>query len=95
MAFAEAGENSLINTANRLTLIRILCVPLFIGSLLYYSSERAGLRVFALFIFLLACLTDAVDGWIARRWRQETALGKYLDPVADKVLLAGGFLICL
>ena len=66
---------------NQLTLLRMGLTPLFLILLL---SRREG---WALLVFLLAALTDALDGLIARLWKQKTTLGAYLDPVADKMLL--------
>jgi cardiolipin synthase len=59
---------------------------------LYYSPENDGLRLAALGIFGFACLTDAVDGYVARKFNQQTVFGQYIDPIADKLLLLGGFL---
>ena len=67
---------------NQLTLLRMGLTPLFLILLL---SRREG---WALLVFMLAALTDALDGLIARLWKQKTTLGAYLDPVADKMLLA-------
>jgi CDP-diacylglycerol--glycerol-3-phosphate 3-phosphatidyltransferase len=61
-------------------------------SLLYYSTENDWLRLAALGIFAFACLTDAVDGYVARKFNQQTVFGQYIDPIADKLLLLGGFL---
>ncbi len=81
-----------MNLANNLTVFRILLVPIFAGSLFYYSPERGLLYGIGLGIFLLACLTDAVDGYVARKMGQKTILGSYIDPIADKLLLLTGFL---
>ena len=83
-----------MNWANRLTVLRIILVPLFIASLVYYSPERDYLYFLSLAVFLLACLTDGLDGYLARRLNQKTELGSYIDPVADKLLLMSAFL-CL
>lgn len=83
-----------MNLANKLTLLRILLVPIFIGALVYYSPERAHLAAVSFGVFLLACLTDAVDGAVARRLHQQTVVGSYIDPIADKLLLLSGF-FCL
>lgn len=74
-----------MNLPNRLTLLRILCVPIFVILLVY---DHYG---WALALFLLAGVTDALDGLIARIWDQRTRLGTYLDPLADKLLLTAAF----
>lgn len=74
--------------ANKITLIRILLAPLFVITLV--SKDGAAWSL-PLFIFL--ALTDVLDGALARRMNQKTALGTFLDPVADKLLLGGTFLI--
>ncbi len=75
-------------TANLLTLARILLIPFI---LYWLVQERYPLT---LFLFLVMALTDMLDGYIARRWKQKTLLGSYLDPIADKLLLVSVF-ICL
>lgn len=72
--------------ANRLTILRILMVPLIITLLLYRKLGSA------LAVFSLAGLTDALDGFIARSFRQKTELGMILDPLADKLLLTSSLL---
>jgi CDP-diacylglycerol--glycerol-3-phosphate 3-phosphatidyltransferase len=69
---------------NLLTLLRILCIPL-VGWLLTYPGPKEAWA--AMFIFLFASLTDFLDGWFARRYGLVTALGKLLDPLADKLLV--------
>lgn len=80
-----------MNLANKISIFRILLVPFFIASLLYYSETNENLRFIALFIFLLATLTDGVDGFIARKMNQITELGIVLDPLADKILIISAF----
>jgi cardiolipin synthase (CMP-forming) len=74
--------------ANRITILRILLVPLFIA-LILYSKE-----MLAFFVFLIAAVSDMLDGYIARITKQKTELGKILDPIADKILVLSAF-ICL
>lgn len=69
---------------NKLTLARILMVPVFIAVLL---SDFEGSRLLALALFIAASLTDLLDGYIARKYDLITDLGKLMDPVADKVLV--------
>jgi len=78
-----------INLPNTLTLFRMFLVPVVVTIILtkFEGKEWIGVGV-----FLLAALTDFVDGWLARRWRQVTPLGKLLDPMADKLLIAGAFI---
>ncbi len=75
-----------MNLPNALTLIRILLIPLFV--ILLISKSFRG----ALITFVIAGITDALDGFLARIWHQRTDLGSYLDPLADKLLLASAFI---
>ncbi|HZN54877.1 MAG TPA: CDP-alcohol phosphatidyltransferase family protein [Candidatus Polarisedimenticolaceae bacterium] len=76
-----------LTLANQLTFLRLVAVPFFILAVL---EARFGL---ALGIFIAAGVTDLLDGFIARVFRQRTALGAYLDPAADKLLLMSGFIL--
>jgi cardiolipin synthase len=76
----------MFNVPNILTLLRILAVPLFL-SLLVEGEHDAALT-----IFLLAGITDAVDGMIARMWNLRTELGAHMDPLADKLLVVSSFI---
>ncbi len=73
--------------ANKITICRILAVPFFIATVLYYSPQRDHLRYAALGIFLFAVISDVIDGYIARTRHQKTRAGAILDPLADKLLL--------
>ena len=75
-------------------MLRILMAPIFVYLLLAYPEQATWQRFLALFLFVLAISTDGVDGMIARRTDKVTDLGKFLDPVADKVLI-GGALVAL
>jgi cardiolipin synthase (CMP-forming) len=75
-----------VNLPNLITLGRLLCVPLAIWLIL---GERYGL---AFWVFVAAGVSDALDGWIAKRWDQPTPLGALLDPIADKALLAAVYI---
>jgi cardiolipin synthase len=75
-----------INIPNILTLIRILLTPLFILSIMWHLTG------YALFVFALAAVTDALDGLLARWLNQRTLLGAYLDPLADKLLSTAAFI---
>ena len=77
-----------MNLANKLTLFRVILVPFFVGSLLM------GQHLIALIIFAVASLTDMLDGKIARKYNMITDFGKFLDPLADKILVAAA-LICM
>ncbi|MFQ5952364.1 MAG: CDP-alcohol phosphatidyltransferase family protein [Candidatus Omnitrophota bacterium] len=74
-----------MNWANRLTILRIILVPVFIAAILYHRLYLA------LAIFVLAAITDGLDGYIARVRKERTQLGRILDPVADKMLILSGF----
>ncbi len=78
---------SILTTANQLTLLRMLLIPLFVILVLY---EHAG---WALVVFVVAGITDGLDGLIARLSNQRTSLGAWLDPMADKLLLVTTFIV--
>lgn len=80
--------------ANIMTCVRILCVPFFISSVVYYHPEQDYVRYITLGIFIIAVLTDIIDGYCARVYHQGTKIGSILDPIADKFLLMSAF-ICL
>lgn len=82
------------NAANAVTMARIALVPFFVLALLADGGDSARWRFIATGIFLLAALTDRLDGYLARRDNLVTDLGKLLDPIADK-LLTGSALVGL
>ena len=79
--------NSVITIPNLLTFLRMALIPVF-ASMLYY-----GHPVIALVIFVVAGLSDGVDGFLARRFQQESELGTIIDPIADKLLMTTAFII--
>ena len=78
-----------MNTANKLTLLRVAMIPLFLG-ILYWGFP--GSDYAALTVFILASLPDFADGYIARHCDQITDFGKFMDPLADKVLVVTAML---
>ncbi|MBU0528631.1 CDP-diacylglycerol--glycerol-3-phosphate 3-phosphatidyltransferase, partial [bacterium] len=78
-----------INVPNVLTIFRILLTPLFIICLFY---DYPYARLWALVIFIVASITDAFDGHYARKLNQVTRHGKFLDPLADKILVSSAFI---
>jgi CDP-diacylglycerol--glycerol-3-phosphate 3-phosphatidyltransferase len=85
--------------ANKITIFRILLIPLFIFLMLDYIRDhqrgdtREWQRIVACLVFATASLSDAVDGYIARRYNQKTELGTILDPLADKALLVSALVV--
>ncbi|HEY5811671.1 MAG TPA: CDP-diacylglycerol--glycerol-3-phosphate 3-phosphatidyltransferase [Terrimicrobiaceae bacterium] len=79
--------------ANKITIARILLIPLFVLCAVYYGRSveqgppQEWQRWAAVIVFLVASVTDGLDGWVARRFRQRSRLGAVLDPIADKGLL--------
>ncbi|MEO5656790.1 MAG: CDP-alcohol phosphatidyltransferase family protein [Nitrospiria bacterium] len=82
----RVGLGGAWNIPNALTLLRIVLVPVLVGLVLYHHFGAAAA------VFLVAGLTDALDGMLARILDQRTTLGRYLDPLADKLLLVMSFL---
>jgi CDP-diacylglycerol--glycerol-3-phosphate 3-phosphatidyltransferase len=77
---------------NAITIVRILCAPVFLWMLLIDAGEDSGLRWAAAVLFIVAIATDGIDGYLARRHHIVTDLGKLLDPIADKVLTGCAFI---
>ena len=82
-----------MNLPNKLTVLRVILVPFFVAFLLLSKSSES-LKWIALILFIAASLTDLLDGKIARKYNLVTTFGKFMDPLADKVLTISG-MICL
>lgn len=80
-----------MNTANRLTLLRVIMIPLFVVAMLWQSLPYHNF--IAAVLFVGACITDFFDGYVARKYNQVTTFGKFMDPLADKLLVCAA-LIC-
>ncbi|MBI4336195.1 MAG: CDP-diacylglycerol--glycerol-3-phosphate 3-phosphatidyltransferase [Candidatus Omnitrophica bacterium] len=87
-------RRSLVNLANKISIARILLIPFFIASIVYYKNQGGFFDYLPMLIFLAAVLSDALDGFIARRFNQKTELGTIIDPLADKLLILTAF-VCL
>lgn len=83
-----------MNLPNKLTVLRVLLIPFFVAALLWDGGENMTLRYGAAAIFIVASLTDLLDGKIARKYNLVTNFGKFMDPLADKLLVCSA-LICL
>ncbi len=79
-----------MTTANKITMVRILMIPFFIYFALQYDKTSL---IIALVLFCLASVTDFLDGYIARKYNQITDFGKFVDPLADKLLVTAALLI--
>lgn len=98
--FARIGgyECGAVTLATKITIFRILLIPVFIGAAVYYADsvgQKAPderLRWATVIVFGIAALSDAVDGFIARRYDQRSRIGAILDPLADKLLLLSAIL---
>lgn len=75
----------ILNVPNSLTLLRIVAIPLFVLAFLW---DAPWSNLVAFLIFSLAAVTDWLDGYLARKWGQTSAFGAFLDPVADKLIIA-------
>ena len=84
----EAATN--VNLPNLLTVSRILLIPVFV---LVFSSPTPGRSLVAAIVFVVAAITDLLDGYLARRRSQVTKLGRLLDPIADKLLVLSALIL--
>lgn len=89
----DVANSSVVTTANKITISRILLIPVFVGCAMYYGKSveegdaAEAWRVAAIVVFGLASVSDGLDGFIARHYNQRSRLGSILDPIADKGLL--------
>lgn len=81
-----------MNTANKITMIRVFLVPIF---MILFMMDNTACHYAALAVFIIASVTDAIDGHVARKYNQTTTFGKFVDPLADKVLTTAAFLILM
>jgi CDP-diacylglycerol--glycerol-3-phosphate 3-phosphatidyltransferase len=88
-AWREVGQESL-NLPNLITLVRILLIPVFV---IFFITPTPDRSMSAAVIFVVAAITDLLDGFIARRTGQVTKLGKLLDPIADKLLVLSALIL--
>ncbi len=79
-----------LTLSTRITLLRIALIPVLMALLV--GEGRKDTSVLAALVFLIASLTDFIDGYLARRWQQVTTLGNFLDTTADKLLVMGALL---
>ena len=86
----SAGQESNINLPNVLTLVRILLIPVFVMLLIDPTPDRA---LAAAIVFVVAAVTDLLDGYVARKTGQITKLGRLLDPIADKLLVLSALIL--
>lgn len=84
-----------LNTANSITIIRLLLIPVFLGLLLFYTPDAGDewMRIAAFVVFVVAAASDGIDGFVARHFNQKTRLGAVLDPLADKLLINLSFIV--
>lgn len=82
-----------MNLPNKLTIIRILMIPVFVA--LFFITAIPFNYVLSAVVFALAAFTDFLDGYIARKYNLVTNLGKFLDPIADKVLVSTALIVML
>lgn len=83
-----------MNLPNKLTTLRVIMIPFCVFFLLWQNGENYTFRMIALALFIIASLTDLLDGKIARKYNLVTNFGKFMDPLADKLLVCSA-LICL
>lgn len=83
-----------MNLPNKLTIIRVCLIPFFAATLLFDHGNNYTMRIVANVLFIAASLTDLFDGKIARKYNLVTNFGKFMDPLADKLLVCSA-LICL
>lgn len=85
-------RTGLLNLPNLLTLARVAAVPVVVILLL---SDSLSSGIWAAAVFGLAAVTDFIDGWLARKWSVVTVLGKFLDPLADKLIVMAALIMLI
>lgn len=86
----KSSKNKILTVPNVITIFRIILIPVFVVLLLQKQN------IFAFLIFIIACISDGIDGFIARQFNQESRLGAILDPIADRgLLICGSITLCV
>ena len=84
-----------MNLPNKLTLFRVFLIPIFVAALIFYKELNIDFdtaKYIAVSVFIIASCTDAVDGYIARKYNMITNFGKFMDPLADKLLVTSAMI---
>ena len=81
-----------MNIPNMLTVIRMALIPVFV---MFYFIGMPGWYIWSALIFVIASFTDWLDGYLARKWNQVSVFGKFMDPIADKLLVLAALLLLL
>jgi len=89
-----------LNIPTMLTWLRIVLIPVFVGAFYWPENLRTlgampshSVNIFVTAVFAIAAFTDWLDGYLARRWHQTSAFGAFLDPVADKLMVAAALIV--
>ncbi|MFK3980329.1 CDP-diacylglycerol--glycerol-3-phosphate 3-phosphatidyltransferase [Micromonospora sp. NPDC050397] len=90
---AMAEPVPVVNAANALTALRLVLVPVFVALVVVSEMTHPAWRIAACLTFAFASATDLLDGWIARRFKLVTAVGKVADPIADKALTGAALVL--
>ncbi len=86
------GPVRIANLANFLTGLRLVLVPIFMFALFYETGHEFAARIVAFVIFAFACITDRLDGMLARNYGMATEFGAFVDPIADKALIGSALI---
>lgn len=86
------GRAHIANLANTLTLLRLVLVPIFLLALFAGDGHESAFRIVAFVIFTIACITDRLDGLLARNYGMATEFGAFVDPIADKTLVGSALI---
>ena len=81
-----------MNTPNKLTTLRVILVPFFILAFYIELKANKNALIIATIIFVIASITDFFDGYLARKYNLVTDFGKFVDPLADKILVAAALM---
>ena len=84
-----------MNLPNKLTIIRVCLIPFFVAALLFDHGNNYTMRIVANVLFIVASLTDLFDGKIARKYNLVTNFGKFMDPLADKLLVCSALIFLI
>jgi CDP-diacylglycerol--glycerol-3-phosphate 3-phosphatidyltransferase len=86
------GRANIANLANTLTLLRLVLVPILLLALFAGTGHESAFRIVAFVIFAVACITDRLDGLLARNYGMATEFGAFVDPIADKTLVGSALI---